>query len=102
MAIGTEFLNTITLAGMPPHHLGFKVGVPIILLRNLDAALGLCNGTHPIIQHTKIDCHVDHWWRACGEYCQHTTHHHDNKPFEVAIHLIKAQVPLVIGIRYDQ
>jgi len=45
MAIGTKFLNTITLAGMPPHRLAFKVYVPIILLRNLDAALGLCNGT---------------------------------------------------------
>ncbi len=49
MAIGTEFLNTITLAGMPPHHLALKVGVPIILLKNLDAALGLHNGTRLII-----------------------------------------------------
>jgi ATP-dependent DNA helicase PIF1 len=49
MAIGTEFLNTITLAGMPPHRLALKVGVPIILLRNLDAASGLCNGTRLII-----------------------------------------------------
>jgi ATP-dependent DNA helicase PIF1 len=51
MAIGMEFLNTITLAGMPPHRLAFKVIVPIILLRNLDAASGLCNGTHLIIWH---------------------------------------------------
>ncbi len=49
MAIGTKFLNTITLAGMPPHRLALKVGVPVILLRNLDAALGLCNGTRLII-----------------------------------------------------
>jgi hypothetical protein len=49
MAIGTEFLNTITLAGMPPHHPALKVSVPIILLKNLDAALGLCNGTRLII-----------------------------------------------------
>ncbi len=49
MAIGTEFLNTITLASMPPHRLALKVEVPIILLRNLDAALGFCNGTHLII-----------------------------------------------------
>jgi ATP-dependent DNA helicase PIF1 len=50
MAIGTEFLNTITLAGMPPHHLGLKVGVLIILLRNLNVTSGLYNGTHTIIQ----------------------------------------------------
>jgi len=49
MAIGTEFLNTIILAGMPPHHLTFKVGVPVILLRNLEATSGLCNGTYLII-----------------------------------------------------
>jgi len=49
MAIGTEFFNTITLAGMPPHRLALKVGVPVILLRNLDATSGLCNGTRLII-----------------------------------------------------
>jgi hypothetical protein len=49
MAINIEFLNTITLAGMPPHCLALKVGVPVILLRNLDAASGLCNGTRLII-----------------------------------------------------
>jgi ATP-dependent DNA helicase PIF1 len=41
MAIGTKFLNTITLVGMPPHRQALKVGIPVILLRNLDAALGL-------------------------------------------------------------
>jgi ATP-dependent DNA helicase PIF1 len=49
MAISTEFFNTITLVGMPPHHLTLKVGILVILLKNLNAALGLCNGTHLII-----------------------------------------------------
>jgi hypothetical protein len=49
----------------------------------------------------EIDCHVDHWWRTCGEYCEHTTHHHDNKPFKMVIHPTKVLVPLAIGIRYD-
>ncbi len=49
MAIGTKFLNTVTLVGMPPHCLALKVGILIILLKNLDAASGLCNGTHLII-----------------------------------------------------
>jgi ATP-dependent DNA helicase PIF1 len=49
MAIGTKLFNTIILAGMPPHHLALKVGVPVILQRNLDAASRLCNGTCIII-----------------------------------------------------
>jgi hypothetical protein len=49
MAIGMEFLNSITLASMPPHHLALKVGILVILLRNLDAASRLCNGTCLII-----------------------------------------------------
>jgi ATP-dependent DNA helicase PIF1 len=51
MVIGTKFLNTVTLVGMPPHRLALQVGIFIILLKNLDAALGLCNGTHLIIWH---------------------------------------------------
>jgi hypothetical protein len=49
MAIGTEFFNTITSTSMPPHRMALKVGVPVILLKNLDATLGLCNGTRLII-----------------------------------------------------
>jgi ATP-dependent DNA helicase PIF1 len=49
MVISTKFLNTITLAGMPPHRMALKVGVPVILLRNLNAASRLCNGIHLII-----------------------------------------------------
>uniref|UniRef100_A0A803L9N6 ATP-dependent DNA helicase n=1 Tax=Chenopodium quinoa TaxID=63459 RepID=A0A803L9N6_CHEQI len=41
----TEFLNNLCPSGLPPHHLTLKVGSPIILLRNIDLTLGLCNGT---------------------------------------------------------
>jgi len=40
----TEFLNAQTPSGMPPYRLKLKVGVPIMLLRNLDAT-HICNGT---------------------------------------------------------
>ena len=40
-----EFLNGLEISGMPPHRLLLKLGVPIILLRNLDSDHGLCNGT---------------------------------------------------------
>ncbi|XP_028752796.1 uncharacterized protein LOC114712427 [Neltuma alba] len=41
----TKFLNTINTSGMPVHKLTFKVGMPIMLLRNIDQASGSCNGT---------------------------------------------------------
>ncbi|RCV21779.1 hypothetical protein SETIT_4G164800v2 [Setaria italica] len=40
-----EFLNTLTPNGLPPHMLKLKVNCPIILLRNIDLANGLCSGT---------------------------------------------------------
>ena len=44
-----EFLNTLTASGLPAHKLRLKVGVPVMLLRNIDQNLGLCNGTRFII-----------------------------------------------------
>ena len=48
-SIPQEYLNTLTLAGMPAHELRLKVGCPVILLRNLNSARGLCNGTRLIV-----------------------------------------------------
>ncbi|KAI9079911.1 hypothetical protein K1719_038157 [Acacia pycnantha] len=41
----SEYLNAIKCSGIPHHKLVLKVGVPIMLLRNIDQAAGLCNGT---------------------------------------------------------
>ncbi|CAB5217445.1 unnamed protein product [Rhizophagus irregularis] len=43
-----EFLNSLTIGGLPPHKLSLKIGSPIILLRNLNPSDGLCNGTRLI------------------------------------------------------
>jgi ATP-dependent DNA helicase PIF1 len=48
-----EFLNTINTLGLPNHKLRLKVGVPVMLLRNIDQRSGLCNGTRLII--TRMD-----------------------------------------------
>ncbi|XP_028785344.1 uncharacterized protein LOC114741258 [Neltuma alba] len=41
----TEFLNTINYSGLPPYRLALKVVCPIMLVRNIDQASSLCNGT---------------------------------------------------------
>ena len=39
-----DFLHSLEMAGLPPHELRLTPGSIIILLRNLDASLGLVNG----------------------------------------------------------
>ena len=40
-----EFINSLTLSGMPEHRLCLKVGSIIVLLRNLDIQSDVCNRT---------------------------------------------------------
>lgn len=44
-----EFLNSINGNNFPQHVLSLKIGVPIMLLRNLNQTDGLCNGTRLIV-----------------------------------------------------
>ncbi len=43
----TEFLNTLSFSGIPPHELHLQEGCPIILLRNMTSSLA--NGTRLIV-----------------------------------------------------
>jgi ATP-dependent DNA helicase PIF1 len=45
----TEYLNSITISNFPHHKLILKVGCPVMLLRNIDQTIGLCNGTRLLI-----------------------------------------------------
>lgn len=39
-----EFINGLKFSGVPNHRLALKVGVSIMLLRNINQSQGLCNG----------------------------------------------------------
>ncbi|XP_019150299.1 PREDICTED: uncharacterized protein LOC109147106 [Ipomoea nil] len=49
----TEFLNSLRCSGVPNHSLTLKVGLPIMLLRNIDHTLGLCN-VNTIVSRYKV------------------------------------------------
>ena len=42
-----DVLNGLNLSGLPKHKLILKVGIPVMLLRNIDQKNDLCNGTRP-------------------------------------------------------
>lgn len=45
-----EFLNSISVPNFPEHRIVLKKNTPIMLLRNLNQSLGLCNGTRFMIK----------------------------------------------------
>lgn len=44
-----QFLSTLRFPGLPNHELDLKIDIPVILLRNINQSVGLCNGTRLII-----------------------------------------------------
>ena len=44
-----EFLNTLNFNGFPHHELKLKIHTPVMLLRNLNPSIGLCNSTRLIV-----------------------------------------------------
>jgi len=51
-----EFLHSLAPNGMPPHRLRLTVGMVIMLLRNMNKKLGLCNGSRLIVK--RLQPHV--------------------------------------------
>lgn len=57
----SEFLNSLTPNGLPLHVLKLKLNCPVILLRNIDPANGLCNGMRLVVrgfQRNAIDAEI--------------------------------------------
>lgn len=67
-----EFLNAQQPSGVPPHELKLQVGMPVMLLRNLDPSHGLCNGT--ILSIISVGQYVLHTEIVNGRYAG-TRHH---------------------------
>ncbi|XP_063948179.1 uncharacterized protein LOC108217015 [Daucus carota subsp. sativus] len=44
-----KYLNSFKFSGIPNHEIRFKVGAPLMLLCNINAKKGLCNGTRLIV-----------------------------------------------------
>ncbi|XP_074323022.1 uncharacterized protein LOC141659971 [Apium graveolens] len=56
-----EYLNSINMPCMPKHELKVKVGAVVMLMRNLNQIMGLCNGTRMIVTGCKknsIECQI--------------------------------------------
>ncbi|XP_021995302.1 ATP-dependent DNA helicase pif1-like [Helianthus annuus] len=51
-----DVLNGLKISGLPNHRLVLKVGIHVMLLRNIDQQNGLCNGTR--LRITKLYKHV--------------------------------------------
>ncbi|XP_074373831.1 uncharacterized protein LOC141714198 [Apium graveolens] len=65
-AFPPEYLNSVNLPGLPPHELKLKVGVCVMLMRNLNQILGLCNDTRMMITRCLshgVECEV-----ICGAF----------------------------------
>jgi ATP-dependent DNA helicase PIF1 len=45
-----EFVNTLQFSDIANHKLKLKVGVPILLLSNINQSIGLCNGMRLIVK----------------------------------------------------
>ena len=57
-----EYLNTLDPSGLPTHRLFLKPGMPLMLIRNLNPKLGLCNGTklifHKVHKNYLLECSI--------------------------------------------
>nr|XP_017245517.1 PREDICTED: ATP-dependent DNA helicase PIF1-like [Daucus carota subsp. sativus] len=56
-----EYINSLNMPCIPKHELKLKVGTPVMLMRNLNQILGLCNGTRMIVTGCKknsIECQI--------------------------------------------
>ena len=91
-----EFLNSLHPSGLPSHSMTLKVGAPVLLIRNLNPAKHLMNGTRLIIKElhanyvvVKILGHDDDDVHIIPRICCTPTE--DN----LSLNFIRMQIPLI-------
>ena len=67
-----EYLNSINCSGVPLAKLTLKIGCPIMILRNLNASEGVCNGSCGIITRIGNHSQVLEVWLLTGEQAGQT------------------------------
>ena len=97
-AFPPEYLNAFNIPGLPPHELRLKVGVVVMLMRNLNQTLGLCNGTRMMV--TKCLKHCVQCEVICGAFVgtRHFIPRMELCPTEskLPFKLLRKQMPLQI------
>jgi hypothetical protein len=94
-----EYLNSINCSGLPLSKLELKEGCPIMVLRNLDAAHGVCNGSRGIV--TRLRSRVVEVKLLYGDFAGQKVFipRISNQPTEdqVAFKFTRRQFPLRLG-----
>ncbi|XP_074336465.1 uncharacterized protein LOC141673609 [Apium graveolens] len=65
-AFPVKYLNSLNMPCIPKHELNIKVGIVVMLMRNLNQIMGLCNDTRMIVTSGKknsIECEI-----LCGSH----------------------------------
>ena len=94
-----EYLNSINCSGLPLSKLKLKEGCPIMVLRNLDAAHGVCNGSRGIL--TRLRSRVLEVKLLTGDFAGQKVFipRISNQPTEdqVAFKFTRRQFPIRLG-----
>ncbi|CAN1125820.1 hypothetical protein LINPERHAP2_LOCUS3077, partial [Linum perenne] len=95
----TEFLNSLDIGNFPAHELKLKVGVPVILLRNLDQTAAIAmrfNSIDEVVttqpKKWSLQVRVSRSWLAKPHYSDYV-HHKDFIFLDEKGHEIWAQIP---------
>jgi hypothetical protein len=96
--VPVEFLNTLAQS-LPPHELRVKTGAPIMMLRNLYPAHGVCNGTRLIVE-VVINNRLLQAIIAKTERVV-LIPRTDLKPKDVPLSMAPSSISRSLGVRYD-